>query len=69
MMSPPPLLEGVASGPFPGNHQNDSIDAGRDGDKGMPGGGASGELELMYDPQLNCFYDPVTCKYYELIQP
>ena len=26
------------------------------------------ELELMYDPQLNCFYDPVTCKYYELIQ-
>lgn len=26
------------------------------------------ELELMYDPQLNCFYDPVTCKYYELVQ-
>lgn len=26
------------------------------------------ELELMYDPQLNCFYDPVTCKYYELMQ-
>lgn len=25
------------------------------------------ELELMYDPQLNCFYDPVTYKYYELI--
>ncbi len=25
------------------------------------------ELELMYDPQLNCFYDPITCKYYELI--
>lgn len=25
------------------------------------------ELELMYDPQLNCFYDPHTCKYYELI--
>ena len=24
------------------------------------------ELELMYDPQLNCFYDPITCKYYEL---
>ena len=26
------------------------------------------ELELMYDSQLNCFYDPITCKYYELIQ-
>lgn len=26
------------------------------------------ELELMYDPQLNCFYDPFTCKYYELVQ-
>lgn len=24
------------------------------------------EIELMYDPQLNCFYDPLTCKYYEL---
>ena len=26
------------------------------------------EVELMYDPQLNCFYDPVTFKYYELAQ-
>lgn len=26
------------------------------------------ELELMYDPQLNCFFDPVTGKYYELTQ-
>ena len=26
------------------------------------------ELELMYDPQLNCYYDPVTYKYYELAQ-
>jgi len=31
--------------------------------------GGADELELMYDPQLNCFYDPGTCKYYELIQP
>ena len=30
--------------------------------------GAEDELELMYDPQLNCFYDPHTCKYYELAQ-
>lgn len=28
--------------------------------------GPPDEIELMYDPQLNCFYDPVTCKYYEL---
>lgn len=26
------------------------------------------ELDLMYDSQLNCFYDPVTNKYYELVQ-
>lgn len=26
------------------------------------------ELELMYDPQLKCFFDPKTHKYYELIQ-
>ena len=22
----------------------------------------------LYDPQLNCFYDPITNKYYELVQ-
>jgi len=30
--------------------------------------GGEEEVELMYDPQLNCFYDPHTCKYYELAQ-
>lgn len=25
------------------------------------------ELDLLYDPILNCYFDPVTCKYYELI--
>ena len=24
------------------------------------------ELELVYDPELNCFYDPTNGKYYEL---
>ena len=24
------------------------------------------EVELMYDPTLECFYDPKTCKYYVL---
>ena len=24
------------------------------------------ELDLLYDQQLNCYYDPKTCKYYEL---
>lgn len=23
-------------------------------------------LDLMFDPDLNCYYDPVTHKYYEL---
>ncbi|XP_064605287.1 protein CFAP20DC-like isoform X2 [Liolophura sinensis] len=25
------------------------------------------ELDLLYDPCLNCYFDPHTCKYYELI--
>lgn len=29
---------------------------------------APDEIGLMYDPHLNCFYDPITCKYYELLQ-
>ena len=28
--------------------------------------GASEDLDLMYDPMLNCYYDPKTNKYYEL---
>ena len=24
------------------------------------------ELDLLYDPVLNCYYDPTTYKYYEL---
>ena len=27
---------------------------------------ASEDLDLMYDPMLNCYYDPKTNKYYEL---
>jgi len=25
------------------------------------------ELDLLFDTQLQCFYDPKTCKYYKLI--
>ncbi|XP_013404893.1 uncharacterized protein C3orf67 homolog [Lingula anatina] len=25
------------------------------------------ELDLLYDPCLNCYFDPKTCKYYELV--
>ncbi len=25
------------------------------------------ELDLLFDPVLNCYFDPKTCKYYELI--
>ena len=39
-----------------------------EGEEEEGGGAGGGELELMYDPQLNCFYDPNTYKYYELIQ-
>jgi len=28
---------------------------------------ADDELDLLFDPQLQCFYDPKTCKYYKLI--
>ena len=28
--------------------------------------GSSDDLDLMYDPMLNCYYDPKTNKYYEL---
>ena len=28
---------------------------------------ADEELDLLFDPQLDCFYDPRTCKYYKLI--
>jgi len=27
---------------------------------------ADEELDLLFDPQLQCFYDPRTCKYYKL---
>ena len=37
------------------------------GEGGADGNGGSGEdLDLMYDPMLNCYYDPRTNKYYEL---
>ena len=47
-------------------------------DDGAPDGGGSPagdaliegdepeDLDLMYDPILNCYYDPKTNKYYEL---
>ena len=31
-----------------------------------PTDGLSDEVELLYDPDLNCFYDPIQNKYYEL---
>ena len=37
---------------------------------GAPEGlGGSEDLDLMYDPMLNCYYDPKTNKYYELRDP
>ncbi len=70
MLSPAPPLEGEASEPPLRYPQDDATEgeAGGAVDKVRSGAGVA-ELELMYDPQLNCFYDPITCKYYELIQP
>jgi hypothetical protein len=31
-----------------------------------PAGPAGPELELLYDPELNCYFDPVTSNYYVL---
>ena len=28
--------------------------------------GSDAEIDLLYDPALNCYYDPKTCTYYEL---
>lgn len=40
-------------------------------DQSGGGGGNSDydeeELDLLYDPVLNCYYDPQTHKYYELL--
>ena len=46
-------------------------DDGADDGEGGGGGGrgeakGSDDLDLMYDPTLNCYYDPKTNKYYEL---
>ena len=35
------------------------------GHTGAPAAGNE-DLDLMYDPMLNCYYDPKTNKYYEL---
>lgn len=48
-----PLMGTLTDGP---TFLPDPVDSSREGE----------ELELLYDPQLNCFYDPVTFKYYEL---
>ena len=43
----------------------DRTDEHRGGESPAEGAG-EGELELMYDPVLNCYYDQSTGKYYEL---
>jgi len=35
-------------------------------DTSATGTQADDELDLLFDPQLQCFYDPRTCKYYKL---
>lgn len=49
--------------------QRQHSSTGSDGSTGgVTGPDVSGEeeLDLLYDPCLNCYFDPVTGKYYEL---
>ena len=39
-----------------------------DSKKDTDGETSNGELDLMYDPILNCYFDPKTNLYYELKQ-
>eukprot|EP00057_Strongylocentrotus_purpuratus_P003255 XP_003726266.1 PREDICTED: uncharacterized protein C3orf67 [Strongylocentrotus purpuratus] len=50
-----------------GRHKSTSSDV-RGGERGGGGGDTEGEeeLDLLYDPCLNCYFDPRTGKYYEL---
>ncbi|XP_070558108.1 protein CFAP20DC-like [Ptychodera flava] len=42
-------------------------DDSRKDDSGKGESDGEDELELLYDPCLNCYFDPKTCKYYELV--
>nr|XP_006820956.1 PREDICTED: uncharacterized protein C3orf67 homolog [Saccoglossus kowalevskii] len=42
-------------------------DYGRKDDSGKGESDGDEELELLYDPCLNCYFDPKNCKYYELV--
>ena len=68
-MLSPALVGCVAALGDPGTTLRQKDGRGSDGGGGGEVGGQNDDLELMYDPQLNCFYDPTTYKYYELIQP
>jgi hypothetical protein len=61
-LSPPPQQPPSAS-----THTSSGGSVHTDAEPATPGGGEEDEdLELMYDPVLNCYYDPRTNKYYEL---
>ncbi|XP_077982814.1 protein CFAP20DC-like [Glandiceps talaboti] len=42
-------------------------DDSRKDDSGKGESDGEEELELLYDPCLNCYFDPKSCKYYELV--
>ena len=51
----------------PANGEEQAVAGGEEGGAaGVDGQGGSEDLDLMYDPMLNCYYDPKTNKYYEL---
>ncbi|KAL8587139.1 hypothetical protein ACOMHN_026107 [Nucella lapillus] len=54
-------LQGTLEGQF-----EDLNDAGADAHTTGPRTSEDEELDLMFDPNLNCYYDPKTLRYYEL---
>ncbi|XP_076448494.1 protein CFAP20DC-like [Babylonia areolata] len=54
-------LQGTLEGQF-----EDLNEAGADAHTTGPSASEDEELDLMFDPNLNCYYDPKTLKYYEL---
>ena len=47
------------------NQDEEGDEDGQDGNS-LRESGREDDLDLMYDPILNCYYDPKTNKYYEL---
>ena len=67
-MSSPSLLRAQSQDPaHTGGSMNTAGDTPAAGALQQNGTGAGEELDLVYDACLNCYYDPRTMKYYEIV--